>query len=166
MGFCLPLALEMGLCLPLALWDSGITEVQPRFRDNPMNCAIRLLCAVCFLLIGASASAATPAPDYKTIPGVTPEPVTAGAGLKTPQELEAFLDGVMGAHLRAQHTAGVVVTVVKDGKLFFAKGYGYADVALELNDEEFVAMNTAIGAAVDYPSPRKKTRYTKLLSGR
>lgn len=65
---------------------------------------------------------------YLTLPGVSPEPIQAGAGLKTPQELEAFLDGVMTAQLRAQHAAGAMVAVVKDGQLFFAKGYGYADV--------------------------------------
>jgi hypothetical protein len=41
-------------------------------------------------------------------------------------ELEAFLDGVMAAHLAAYSIPGVVVAVVKDGQRF-AKGYGYAD---------------------------------------
>jgi CubicO group peptidase (beta-lactamase class C family) len=87
---------------------------------------------VLFLLLPiAAASAAQAAEDafaYRTIPGISPEPIVEGAGLKTPEDLEAFLDGVMIAQLRAQHTAGLVVSVVKDGKLFFAKGYGYADV--------------------------------------
>lgn len=49
-------------------------------------------------------------------------------GLRDQAELEAFLDGVMTAHLRDKHVAGATVSVVKDGALFFAKGYGYADV--------------------------------------
>ncbi len=44
-----------------------------------------------------------------------------------PAELEAFLDGIMAVHLKANHVAGAVIAVVKDGNLFFAKGYGYAD---------------------------------------
>ena len=39
------------------------------------------------------------------------------------------MDGIMAANLRAQHVAGATVSVVKDGALFFSKGYGYADVA-------------------------------------
>ncbi|MDK1022506.1 MAG: serine hydrolase domain-containing protein, partial [Candidatus Hydrogenedentes bacterium] len=43
-------------------------------------------------------------------------------------ELESWLDGAMEAHLEAYNSAGSVVSVVKDGKLFFSKGYGYADI--------------------------------------
>ncbi|HUS25685.1 MAG TPA: serine hydrolase domain-containing protein [Candidatus Binatia bacterium] len=65
---------------------------------------------------------------HQDLPGITPVPITEGAGLKTPEDLEAFFDGIMSAHLQAQHCAGATVSVVKDGKLFFAKGYGFADV--------------------------------------
>lgn len=65
---------------------------------------------------------------YHAIPGASPQPVAEGAGLKTPEDLETFLDGVMSDQLKAQHIAGATISVVKDGKLFFAKGYGYADV--------------------------------------
>jgi CubicO group peptidase (beta-lactamase class C family) len=83
--------------------------------------------AAAVMALAASAAAAGEF-EYKTIPGVSPEPIKEGAGLKSKEDLEAFLDGVMTAHLRAQHIAGATVSVVKDGKLFFAKGYGYADV--------------------------------------
>jgi len=53
------------------------------------------------------------------------EPAT---GPTDPVELEAFMDGLVGAHLEAYDIAGAAVSVVKDGTLFFAKGYGYADV--------------------------------------
>jgi len=49
-------------------------------------------------------------------------------GLRDSAEIEAFIDGTMAAWLRDKHIAGVTVSVVKDGALFFAKGYGYADV--------------------------------------
>jgi CubicO group peptidase (beta-lactamase class C family) len=35
----------------------------------------------------------------------------------------------MVANLRDKHVAGAIVAVVKDGALFYAKGYGYSDVA-------------------------------------
>lgn len=43
-------------------------------------------------------------------------------------ELEAFLDGVMTAHLSDKHVAGATVAVVRDGRVLLAKGYGWADV--------------------------------------
>ena len=50
---------------------------------------------------------------------------------KTPEltatDLESFLDGFMPLQLEHADIAGVVVAVVKGGKLFFAKGYGYSD---------------------------------------
>ncbi len=42
-------------------------------------------------------------------------------------ELQAFLDGLIGKQMEESHIEGAAVSVVKDGQLFFAKGYGYAD---------------------------------------
>ncbi|MBW8815845.1 MAG: beta-lactamase family protein [Caulobacterales bacterium] len=47
----------------------------------------------------------------------------------TPSDLQAFFDHAMPALLRKGDIAGGVVTVVKDGRVVFAKGYGYADLA-------------------------------------
>lgn len=44
-------------------------------------------------------------------------------------DLEAFLDGLMPVEIESADISGAVVAVVKDGKLLFVKGYGYADVA-------------------------------------
>ncbi len=49
-------------------------------------------------------------------------------GPTNPAELEAFMDGLIRAHLEVYNIAGATVSVVKDGALFFAKGYGYADI--------------------------------------
>lgn len=43
--------------------------------------------------------------------------------------LEAFVDGVVASHRRAHDTPGVTVSVVKDGRVLFSKGYGLADAA-------------------------------------
>jgi CubicO group peptidase (beta-lactamase class C family) len=45
-----------------------------------------------------------------------------------PAELEAFLDELLGKEMEENHIAGAAVSVVKDGELFFAKGYGYANL--------------------------------------
>jgi CubicO group peptidase (beta-lactamase class C family) len=47
----------------------------------------------------------------------------------TPGDLGTFLDGVMPLQLQREDIAGAVISVVKDGKLLFSKGYGYSDVA-------------------------------------
>ncbi len=49
-------------------------------------------------------------------------------GPTDPAELEAFLDELMAKDMEEYHIAGAAVSVVKDGELFFAKGYGYADL--------------------------------------
>jgi CubicO group peptidase (beta-lactamase class C family) len=51
-----------------------------------------------------------------------------GQGPTDPAELEAFLDGLLAQQMEANHIAGAAVSVVKDGVLFFAKGYGHADL--------------------------------------
>src|SRR5438132_6154131 len=46
----------------------------------------------------------------------------------TSTDLEAFLDGMMPSQLQRENIAGAAISVVKDGKLIFAKGYGFSDV--------------------------------------
>jgi CubicO group peptidase (beta-lactamase class C family) len=55
-------------------------------------------------------------------------PPSASARELTATDVEAFLDGMMPAQLERENIAGAVIAVVKDGKLLFAKGYGYADM--------------------------------------
>ena len=64
-----------------------------------------------------------------TTPATAAAPAAEGRGPRDPAEVEAFLDGLMGAWMRDKHIAGVTVSVVRDGKLLLAKGYGFADVA-------------------------------------
>lgn len=60
----------------------------------------------------------------RSAPAEPPQP----SGPTNPAELEAFLDELLETQLEEHHIAGAAVSVVKDGKLFFAKGYGYADI--------------------------------------
>jgi CubicO group peptidase (beta-lactamase class C family) len=46
----------------------------------------------------------------------------------TAADVESFLDGLLPLQIKRDDIAGATVAVVKDGKLLFAKGYGYADV--------------------------------------
>lgn len=53
---------------------------------------------------------------------------TSPQGPTNPQELEAFLDDFFAKEMAKEHVPGAAVALVKDGKLFFSKGYGYADL--------------------------------------
>ena len=46
----------------------------------------------------------------------------------TAQDLNAFFDGVTPYALKRADIPGGVIVIVKDGRILFAKGYGYADV--------------------------------------
>ena len=59
----------------------------------------------------------------------SPAPPQNGAPQLTASDVEAFLDGVIPLQLDREDIAGATVAIVKDGKLLFAKGYGYSDVA-------------------------------------
>jgi len=41
--------------------------------------------------------------------------------------LEAYMDGVIETHLRDKHIVGATVSIIKDGKVLLAKGYGFVD---------------------------------------
>jgi CubicO group peptidase (beta-lactamase class C family) len=47
----------------------------------------------------------------------------------TADDVDAWLDGYMPYALRSGDLAGAVVTVVRDGQVIAARGYGYADIA-------------------------------------
>ncbi len=61
-----------------------------------------------------------PAPPQALPAQVTPQLTT--------EDLEAFFDGFLPIQLQRDDIAGAVVMVVQDGKVIFAKGYGFADV--------------------------------------
>jgi len=63
------------------------------------------------------------------IPKTQASTVPADAqSLNDPQELEYLIDAILEEELENSTTPGAVISVVKDGEIFFAKGYGYADI--------------------------------------
>ncbi|HKU74139.1 MAG TPA: serine hydrolase domain-containing protein [Pyrinomonadaceae bacterium] len=57
-----------------------------------------------------------------------PAPAQTGTHEMTAADVEAFLDGLVPLQIKQSDIAGATISVVKDGKLLFTKGYGYADV--------------------------------------
>ena len=58
----------------------------------------------------------------------SPQRPSGAAPALTAEDVEAFLDGMIPLQLQQQDIAGTVISVVKDGRLLFAKGYGYSDM--------------------------------------
>jgi CubicO group peptidase (beta-lactamase class C family) len=91
------------------------------------------LIATAVALFGGIAVAQVPQPKLPLTPSTTitapPLPVPTGSHALTPADVDAWLDGYMPYALHNGDIAGAVVTVVKDGQVIAARGYGYANVA-------------------------------------
>ncbi|MDQ4064410.1 MAG: beta-lactamase family protein, partial [Actinomycetota bacterium] len=80
------------------------------------------------LVILLSTSGSAMAQEDRDAPGRDLSTAPSQQGPTDPAELEAFLDEELGREMEKHHIAGAAVSVVKDGELFFAKGYGSADL--------------------------------------
>jgi CubicO group peptidase (beta-lactamase class C family) len=71
---------------------------------------------------------ATPATDSTTTPTI-PDSQDSSAVPLTKSDVDVWLDGYVPYALRTADIPGVVVTIVKDGQILTARGFGYADRA-------------------------------------
>lgn len=111
--------------------------MKPQNKFMALSCTA-ITVAVCVAGLAASlACAATPAQtSTETRRAAKEEPKRPEAKQQrngtapevTKDDLEAFLDGFIPMQLERNDIAGAVVCVVKDGKVVFEKGYGFADV--------------------------------------
>jgi CubicO group peptidase (beta-lactamase class C family) len=79
---------------------------------------------LCAAPVRAQKPLAPATPPNTETPAVSP----SAAHSLTSTDVEAFLGGLVPLQLEQDDIAGVTISIVKDGKLLFAKGYGYADV--------------------------------------
>src|SRR3984893_15214485 len=93
------------------------------------------LAVIAIILVAAIAHAQGPAPSpLISLPSPPPAKVPTAAPQQSPPpaftkaDFETFLDALIPSQLQTRNIAGAVVSVVKDGQVLFAKGYGYADV--------------------------------------
>jgi CubicO group peptidase (beta-lactamase class C family) len=97
-------------------------------KRQPFTSTKLIYSGVLTILVLLLAGLPAQAQDMPTEPDQVMASVPQQLGPTDPQELEAFLDEFFAALLEAYHIPGGTVAVVKDGELFFAKGYGYADL--------------------------------------
>ena len=100
------------------------------FRRNfllPVTAGVLMLVALLPCTMAQSLpphpTASKPPASNKEVPGET-----SGHEFSA-SDIESFLDGLMPLQLAREDIAGAVISIVKDGKVLFAKGYGYSDVA-------------------------------------
>src|ERR671928_821190 len=94
----------------------------------------RITLATLMLALSLTVGVTMAAPPARALTSPAPhvsmgQPDPQPASLSDPAELEHFLDGVFGEQLKDYHIPGATISVVQDGALLLAKGYGYADVA-------------------------------------
>ena len=98
----------------------------------------RLLLAAAALVCSAGLAAAAVPPAAGTPPqslpaaagtAAAPAPASSAPPALDAQDLRGFFDSLVPYMLKRNGIAGGVVSVVKDGHVIFAQGYGYADVA-------------------------------------
>lgn len=98
-----------------------------RFMKSLVTGALALLGGIAFAQQSDLAPPLTPQPVARD---ATPPRVQSFAGRQelTATDVNAWLDGYMPYALHSGDLAGAVVTVVKDGQVLTARGYGYADI--------------------------------------
>lgn len=84
--------------------------------------------AAAFLAVTATAAAQDePLDATVAVEPVAAAPAASGAPVLVKSDVDAWLDGFMPYALARGGVVGAVVTVVKDGEILTARGYGYAD---------------------------------------
>jgi CubicO group peptidase (beta-lactamase class C family) len=122
------------------------TTIEHRIRLSPLITLSMTIMLALVMLLSTSGSAEdqedrlAPGGDLSTAP-------SQQRGPTDPAELEAFLDEELGREMEKHHIAGAAVSVVKDGKLFFAKGYGDADLkkGIPVDPEQTIFRTGSVG---------------------
>src|SRR6185437_9130625 len=114
-----------------------------RLRRHAHAGTAALMLAAALVLAGNVAGARVHSPRQKSL-APTPPPAAApsvqaqtssgapaaagGTGTLTSDDVAAFLDGIVPYAIRSGDIAGATVSVVANGQIIFAKGYGFADM--------------------------------------
>ncbi|HWE46751.1 MAG TPA: serine hydrolase domain-containing protein [Caulobacteraceae bacterium] len=88
-----------------------------------------MIAAAAVAVVMAGAVALAKPPVSAPAPAAPPAPSAPAGHALDQADVEAWLDGYMPYAIKNGDIAGAVVIVVKDGKVLYERGYGYADVA-------------------------------------
>ncbi len=93
-----------------------------RLKGTQTLRSVRLFSLVALALMGLCLSSQTCSAQIQA---------TQTSGPTDREELEAFLDSIFVQQMEKGHIPGAVFALVKDGDIFFAKGYGFANIEIE-----------------------------------
>lgn len=93
-----------------------------------LNKTVLMLFMLCWLISLAMVSPAAAQVHPAALGGEEHPRQSPAQGPSDPAELESFLDGLFLQQMQDYHIVGAAVAVVKDGRMLFSKGYGYADL--------------------------------------
>src|SRR6266700_570763 len=111
-------------------WKTSVGLQALQNRCGICKCRLALTGLLLLACCSVGLNAQGPKPVARK-PEAEPQKVPASVSTThemTPEDVGAFLDGILPQQLTREDVAGVVVSIVKDGKVLFAKGYGYSDV--------------------------------------
>ncbi|OKH20755.1 hypothetical protein NIES1031_22815 [Chroogloeocystis siderophila 5.2 s.c.1] len=96
-----------------------------RLGRQIVKLALCFLLGILILLIPGLQLQLTAVPSQAIVEQNT---ATTEQGIPNRQELESFMDEFFAEQMEELHVPGATVALVKDGEVFFTKGYGYADI--------------------------------------
>ena len=109
-----------------------VLHLPSSFMASPFRSAARLFLASLFLASPAFAQDAAPTTtETETPPPVVATPPADVARIDS-ADVDAFMNGFMEALLESENIAGATVSIVQDGQILLARGYGMADVENEI----------------------------------
>jgi len=111
------------IALGIVVGKEGTVKVHRPAANLVPACLLLLVAA----LTSAPAFAASRAEALSHTRSVPERTVISGPS--DPAEMEAFLDSFFGHKMAELHIPGAGIVVVRDGEVYLAKGYGYADLA-------------------------------------
>ena len=68
---------------------------------------------------------------------MTATSMAATIDLDDPADIEAFFDGVVLSQMKSNGSPSGTVAITRNGKLIFAKGYGYQDIEQQIPVDPF-----------------------------
>ncbi|MCL4833915.1 MAG: beta-lactamase family protein [Caldilineaceae bacterium] len=124
---------------------------------------VYILALLIALLLSFAAPAAAGTGGAATGKGM-PVALNQAQGPTDAGEMEEFMDELFARHMEENHIAGAAVAVVKDGQLFFAKGYGYADVEnnIPVDAETTIFRTGSVGKAITWTAVMQLVEQGKL----
>lgn len=107
--------------------------VKPLLKYLSSNFFLRVVITIILILsLGIRSSLAYDTPKFHILDNQTfppsPTPKSEPQDLDNLEEFTSFADGFFNQKLSELNIPGAVISVVKDGKVWFTKGYGYSDL--------------------------------------